>query len=52
MFSIVVPTVYGQMIVNRHDINQTGAPEGCATPLHQDRPGGTDSRTPAMGCPR
>lgn len=25
MFSIVVPTVYGQMIVNRHDINQTGA---------------------------
>src|SRR2546430_15676743 len=25
MFSIVVPTVYGQMIVNRHDINQSGA---------------------------
>ena len=24
-FSLVVPTVYGQMIVNRHDINQTNA---------------------------
>jgi FkbM family methyltransferase len=24
-FSMIVPTVYGQMIVNRHDINQTNA---------------------------
>ncbi len=24
-FSLVVSTVYGQMIVNRHDINQTNA---------------------------
>ncbi|HEV8680999.1 MAG TPA: FkbM family methyltransferase [Stellaceae bacterium] len=24
-FSVVVPTIYGQMIVNRHDINQTNA---------------------------
>jgi len=24
-FTIIVPTAYGQMLVNRHDINQTGA---------------------------
>lgn len=24
-FTVVVPTVYGQMMVNRHDVNQTGA---------------------------
>ena len=37
----------------QRDANQTAAPAGCATALHQDRPGGTDYRGPIdPACPR